>query len=58
MLFVVNARVIIVIVVALLSYKQVEEAVILHLFIDYHYKSIVSTIRERHVLTLHLSTAN
>ena len=28
------------------------------LFIDYHYKSIVSTIRERHVLTLHLSTAN
>ena len=32
--------------------------VILHLFIDYHYKSIVSTITERHVLTLHLSTAN
>ena len=32
--------------------------VILHLFIDYHYKSIVSIIRERHVLTLHLSTAN
>ena len=27
-------------------------------FIDYHYKSIVSTIRARHVLTLHLSTAN
>ena len=40
------------------SCKQVEEMVILHLFIDYHYKSIVSTIRERHVLTLHLSTAN
>ena len=40
------------------SYKQVEEMVILHLFIDYHYKSIVSIIRERHVLTLHLSTAN
>ena len=32
--------------------------VILHLFIDYHYKSIVSIIRKRHVLTLHLSTAN
>ena len=32
--------------------------VILCLFIDYHYKSIVSIIRERHVLTLHLSTAN
>ena len=31
---------------------------ILNLFIDYHYKSIVSTIRERHVLTLHLFTAN
>ena len=43
---------------SLWSYKQVEEMVILHLFTDYHYKSIVSTIRERHVLTLHLSTAN
>ena len=32
--------------------------VILHLFIEHHYKSIVSIIRERHVLTLHLSTAN
>ena len=32
--------------------------VILHLFIDYHYKSIVSIIRESNVLTLHLSTAN
>ena len=31
---------------------------ILHLFTDHHYKSIVSIIRERHVLTLHLSTAN
>ena len=40
------------------SYKQVEEMDIIHLFIDYHYKSIVSIIRERHVLTLHLSTAN
>ena len=26
--------------------------------LNYHYKSIVSIIRERHVLTLHLSTAN
>ena len=40
------------------TYKQVEEMVILHLFIEHHYKSIVSIIRERHVLTLHLSTAN
>ena len=40
------------------SYKQVEEMVILHLFIEHHYKSIVSIIRERHVLTLHLSTVN
>ena len=39
-----------------MSHKQVEEMDIL--FIDYHYKSIVSIIRERHVLTLHLSTAN
>ena len=40
------------------TYKQVEEMVILHLFIEHHYKSIVSIIRERHVLTLHLSPAN
>ena len=40
------------------SYKQVEGMVILNLFIDYHYKSIVSSIRAKHVLTLHLSTAN
>ena len=39
-------------------HKQVEEMDNLNLFIDYHYKSIVSIIRERHVLTLHLSTAN
>ena len=32
--------------------------VILHLFIEHHYKSIVAIIRERHILTLHLSTAN
>ena len=32
--------------------------VILHLFIEHHYKYIVSIIRERHVLALHLSTAN
>ena len=40
------------------TYKQVKEMVILHLFIEHHYKYIVSIIRERHVLTLHLSTAN
>ena len=37
---------------------KVERMVILNLFIDYHYKSIVSTIRAKHVLTLHLSTAS
>ena len=30
----------------------------LNLFIDYHYKSIVSIIRARHILTLHLFPAN
>ena len=40
------------------TYRQVKEMVILHLFIEHHYKYIVSIIRERHVLTLHLSTAN
>ena len=40
------------------TYKQEKEMVILHLFIEHHYKYIVSIIRERHVLTLHLSTAN
>ena len=39
-------------------YKQVKEMVTLHLFIEHHYKYIVLSIRERHVLTLHLSTAN
>ena len=39
-------------------YRQVKEMVILHLFIEHHYKYIVLSIRERHVLTLHLSTAN
>ena len=39
-------------------YKQVKEMVILHLFIEHHYKYIVLSIRERHILTLHLSTAN
>ena len=40
------------------TYRQVKEMVILHPFIEHHYKSIASIIRERHVLTLHLSTAN
>ena len=39
-------------------YKQVKEMVTLHLFIAHHYKYIVLSIRERHILTLHLSTAN
>ena len=60
--YIVNVHIINVFIVSSLysckSYKQVEEMDILHLFIDYHYKSIVSIIRERHVLTLHLSTAN
>ena len=30
----------------------------LNIFIDYHYKSIVSIIRARHILTLHLFPAN
>ena len=40
------------------TYRQVKEMDNLNLFIDYHYKYIVSIIRERHILTLHLSTAN
>ena len=40
------------------TYRQVKEMVTLHLFIEHHYKYIVLSIRERHILTLHLSTAN
>ena len=40
------------------TYRQVKEMVTLHLFIESHYKYIVLSIRERHILTLHLSTAN
>ena len=43
---------------SLLSYKQDEKKYILTRFIDYHYKSIVSIIRAKHVLALYLSTAN
>ena len=39
-------------------YTQVKEMVNLNLFIDSHYKYIVSIIRVKHILTLHLSTAN
>ena len=39
-------------------YRQVEEMDNLNLFIDYHYKSIASIIRVKHILTPHLSTAN
>ena len=38
--------------------RQDEEMDYLNLFIDYHYKSIVSIIWARHILTLHLSHAN
>ena len=40
------------------TYTQVKEMVNLNLFIDSHYKYIVSIIRVKHILTLHLSTAN
>ena len=39
-------------------YRQVKEMVTLNLFIESHYKYIVSIIRVKHILTLHLSTAN
>ena len=39
-------------------YRQVNEMVTLHLFIEHHYKYIVLSIRERHIFTLRLSTAN
>ena len=41
-----------------MSHKQDKEMDNLNLFIDYHYKSIVSIIRVKHIITLHLSTAN
>ena len=41
---------------SLLSDRQVKMINILTRFIEYHYKSIVSIIRAKHVLTLHLST--
>ena len=40
------------------TYRQVKEMDNLNLFIDYHYKYFVSIIRVKHILTLHLSTAN
>ena len=40
------------------TYRQVKEMVTLNLFIESHYKYIVSIIRVKHILTLHLSTAN
>ena len=39
-------------------YTQVKEMDNLNLFIDSHYKYIVSIIRVKHILTLHLSAAN
>ena len=41
-----------------MSHKQDKEMDNLNLFIDYHYKSIVSIIRVKHILTFQLSTAN
>ena len=38
--------------------RQVKGMVTLNLFIESHYKYIVSIIRVKHILTLHLSTAN
>ena len=41
-----------------MSDRQVKMINILSRFIDYHLQSIVSIIRAKHVLTLHLTTAN
>ena len=46
------------IVLSQLSYRQDKRMDELNIFIDYHYKSIVSIIWARHALTLHLSHAN
>ena len=46
------------VVLSQLSYRQDKRMDELNLFLDYHYKSIVSIIWARHVLTLHLSHAN
>ena len=40
------------------THRQVKGMVKLNLFIEHHYKYMISIIRERHILTLHLSTAN
>ena len=59
---IVNVRVIVAFInsslYSCMSHKQDKEMDNLNLFIDYHYKSIVSIIRVKHILTLHLSTAN
>ena len=39
-------------------HRQVKGMVTLNLFIEHHYKYIVSIIRVKHILTHHLSTAN
>ena len=46
------------VVLSRLSYRQDKRMDELNLFIDYHYKSIVSIIWTRHVITLHLSHTN
>ena len=59
---IVNTRIIIAFINSSLysyeMYTQVKEMDNLNLFIDSHYKYIVSIIRVKHILTLHLSTAN
>ena len=59
---IVNTRVIIAFINSSLysyeTYTQVKEMDNLNLFIDSHYKYTVSIIRVKHILTLHLSTAN
>ena len=40
------------------THRQVERMDTLNLFIESHYKYIVSIIRVKHIVTLHLSTAN
>ena len=40
------------------TYTQAKEMDNLNLFIDSHYIYIVPIIRAKHILTLHLSTAN
>ena len=44
--------------IVIYRYRQDKRMDNLTIFIDYHYKSIVSIIRVKHILTLHLFPAN